>query len=494
MSFAATGYDARKDELKGGGRHHRGAAHGGKRVQAMRDRFIRPLLIPALLATLALAGCAGYRPEPLASRPHLAPSVAALDRTVPGATPGDPVTLPAGQDFTIDQIGLLAILNDPALADARGRLGLAKANVLSASVLPNPSVSLGFAALISGPGSTPSYAASLSQDIMALVTYRTRVAAAHDQYASVNASLLWQEWQVAQKARLLALSIHGANEEIRYRSHELSLLSRELGDVQKATAAGNLDLTAEAPLTAATATAETTLAGARLTRLKDWQSLDALLGLEPSVRFAIAPPALTPPPSDISPLIASLPERRPDLVALRLGYGASEANLREAVLMQFPAFAIGPSGGSDTSNVVSLGATATFDLPIFNRNQGGIAAAKATRSVLHAQYQAQLDQTEGTARALVARIRVLKVDYRQASTAAGAARRLARSAEQAYGQGNIDQRALADYQTTVLERELEAVGFETRLQADELALGIELGVGLPQTRLAVHPAPLHSAS
>lgn len=460
----------------------------------MRDRLIRPLLTPALLATLALAGCAGYRPEPLANRPHLAPSVAALDRTIPGGTPGDPVTLPPGQAFTIDQIGLLAILNDPTLADERGRLGVAKASMVSASLLPNPTVSLGFAALLSGPGSTPSYAASLSEDIMALVTYHTRVKAARDEYASVNASLLWQEWQVAQKARLLALSIHGDDAEIRYRRHELSLLTSELGDVRQATAAGNLDLTAEAPLTAATATAETSLASARLTRLKNWQQLDALLGLEPSVRFSIARPVLTPPPADLSPLIASLPERRPDLVALRLGYGASEARLREAVLLQFPSLALGPSYGSDTSNVKSLGPTATFDLPIFNRNQGGIAAAKATRSVLHAQYQAQLDQTEGTVRALVARIRVLKVDYRQASTAAGAARRLARSAEQAYGQGNIDQRALADYQTTVLERELEAVGFETRLQADELALGIELGVGLPQTRLAAHPTPSHSAS
>ncbi|MDE2459517.1 MAG: TolC family protein, partial [Rhodospirillales bacterium] len=292
-------------------------------------------------------------------------------------------------------------MNDPDLESERGQLDNARASLLSATILPNPQVSLGFAALLGGPGaSTPAYTASLSQDIMSLVTYRARVASARDSFKSVNASLLWQEWQVAQKARLLALTVYSDEQTIRYSKNELSLLTNELDGVQQQTATGNLDLTAQAPLTAAVASAQSALATAELTQLSDWQSLNALLGLEPGVRFPIAEPVVASPPADISTLVDSLPERRPDLIGLQLGYASSEASLREAILMQLPSLVFGPSYQQDTSDVKSLGPTATFDLPIFNRNQGGIAAAKATREQLYAEYQAQLDSSVSNIRAL----------------------------------------------------------------------------------------------
>lgn len=465
----------------------------------MTHRMFRPALVP--MFALVLAGCATYRAKPLSERPNLASNIVTLDRTIPAHAGVPAQTMPADQPLTIDQIGILAILNDPDLATERGKLDDARASLLTATILPNPQVSLGFAALLGGPAGAaaqgPSYSASLSEDIISLVTYHARVTAARDDFASVNASLLWQEWQVAQKARLLALTIYGDEKEISYRKHELSLLSGELDDVQQQTEAGNLDLTAEAPLTAAVASGQSTLATAELSRLNDWQDLDALLGLEPYVRFPIAEPVVMRPPSDLTELVASLPERRPDLVALQLGYGASEAKLREAVLMQFPSLVFGPAYGQDTSDVKSIGPTATFDLPIFDRNQGGIASAKATREELHADYQAQLDTAVGTAQALQKRIAVLRKDYHDSADAARAAAAVARNAEQAYGQGSIDQRSLVDYQTTVLERQLDATDFKTQLQSDELALGVELGIGLPNTRLAVHPippAPQHHAS
>ena len=454
----------------------------------MTYRMFRPALAPVL--ALVLAGCATYRAMPLSERPNLASSIADLDRTIPASAGVPARTMPADQPLTIDQIGVLAILNDPDLESERGQLDNARASLLSATILPNPQVSLGFAALLGGPGaSTPAYTASLSQDIMSLVTYRARVASARDSFKSVNASLLWQEWQVAQKARLLALTVYSDEQTIRYSKNELSLLTNELDGVQQQTATGNLDLTAQAPLTAAVASAQSALATAELTQLSDWQSLNALLGLEPGVRFPIAEPVVASPPADISTLVDSLPERRPDLIGLQLGYASSEASLREAILMQLPSLVFGPSYQQDTSDVKSLGPTATFDLPIFNRNQGGIAAAKATREQLYAEYQAQLDSSVSNIQALQQQIPVLKKDYQDAAQAITSASSDANSAEQAYSQGSIDQRSLVDYQTTVLQRELDAVNFKTQLQSDEVTLGAELGVGLPKTLLAEHPIP-----
>jgi outer membrane protein, heavy metal efflux system len=453
----------------------------------------------ALILAVALSGCAGYHAEPLGTHSNLASSVAALNRTVPSTNANQPaVILPATQAFSIDEIGLLAILNDPDLASEYGQVEQARAALITATTLPNPQLGLGFFALLGGPGSTPAYAVSLSQDITSLITYRPRAAAARAAFGSVNAQLLWQEWLVAQQARLLAVDIYGSDQEINIRTQELSVLTSELAQVHQAATAGNFDLSDEAPLSAAVAGAESELATAQLTRQQSWQSLDALLGLQPSVRFDILPPAVAAPPADMASLMASVPERRPDLLALQLGYAAADDQVRAAILAQFPGLSLGPAFGSDTSNVRSLGPQATIDLPIFDRNQGGVAGARATRDVLHAQYQAELDSTAGTVQSLGTNIATLESDLSRARIAATEAQRVLDQANRAYSKNSVDQRALADYQTTALERDLDVINFQSQLDADRLALEIELGLGLPQMRIApqpnADPAPTHKVS
>lgn len=447
----------------------------------------------SVAAFLLLTGCASYRAMPLPSDARLASSVAALHRTVPSLRPNDPaVTLPIAQAFSLDQVGLLALLNDPELAAQRGQLALAKATLLTSSLLPNPSLGLGFAALLGGPASSPAYTASLAENIRTLITYRARVAVARAEFGSINASLLWQQWQIAQQARLLAAQIYGYDRRIFYRQRELRLLRRELQEVHDAAAYGALDLTAEAPLLSAIASAEQSLASARLVQLKAWQDLDALLGLEPSVRFAIRAPELAQMPAHLESLIATLPVRRPDLVALRLGYQAQEERVRAAILGQFPSLSFGGRWASDTGGVRSAGPTVKMDLPIFNRNQGGIASTRATREVLYAQYQAALDRAEGTVQALGRRIAALREDLEKAKSESVSANQLAQAAEWAYARGDLDGRSLTDYQTAALARQLEIVNFQTRYNVDRLALGIELGIGLPTARIGTSPSMNHA--
>ena len=448
-----------------------------------------------LLLGLALAGCASYHELPLATSSHLAPNLASLDLTVPPLGPGDASRrIDIDSSLTVNQIGLIAILNDPAIAAERAQYGVASAALLTESLLPNPMLSFGFSSLLGGPGaSSPSYAASFTEDILALITYRPRVAAAKADLRSVNADLLWKEWQAAQQARVLALDIYADDRQIHYRQRELGLLSNELAQVRRATQAGNLDLTAESPLIASTAVAEGSLAAVRLTQLKAWHDLDALLGLEPWVRFPISRPELAPPPSDLDQLLSTLPERRPDLIALQFGYHAASERLRVAIIERFPAFSIGPNYTYDTSKVQSLGPAVNLTVPIFNRNQGGIFAGRATREVLYAQYQAELDSSEGTARSLVAEIAELREDLAGSLRAERTAAHLSGIARRAYQSSSIDQRSLADYETTVLERQLEVIDFQSQIDADELALDVELGLGLPRTRIApkMRIAPTH---
>ncbi|MDE2228786.1 MAG: TolC family protein [Alphaproteobacteria bacterium] len=444
-----------------------------------------------------LAGCSTYHPLPLPERPNLAPSIARLNLAVPSDKDAtDPVKLDVAKPLTPDQVGMLAVLNDPDLASQRGKIAAAKADVLAAKILPNPSVGLGYAYLVSAPPGAGAVAdaltASISQDIRSIIQYGPHVAAAEARFHQVGADALWAEWQVAQKARLLAIGINSEDREIALREHALALLTAEVKDVQRATAAGNLDLTAEAPLLAALAGAQRDLATLELQELKDWQELDSLLGLQPTARFAIAAPEPVKLPDSIDPLIVSLPTRRPDLVALKLGYDAAEADVRAAILGQFPAFSLGAAGGSDTSEVVSVGPQITFDLPIFDRNQAKIASTRATRLQLHAEYQSRLDDAEGTARSLLLRAKTAAANLERARKALASATAALDAAERAYHQGNLDQRSLSDYQSTALDRQVDVLDYEQALQEDSLALSVELGVGFPPTMIAPPDREIHS--
>lgn len=433
---------------------------------------------------LSLAGCATYQALPPPEHSNLKSGLAQLNLTVPsdGSSAVLKTINPEGP-LTPGEVGLVAVLNNPDLVSQPAQLDAARADLLSETLLPNPSVGLAYAFLLGGAATSNSLAASISQDIRSIVTYSSRVKAAKVRVGQVSASLLWQEWQVAQKGRLLAMSIYADQRELEVRSKELDLLNKEVSQVRTATAAGNLDVTAEAPLLAATASAESAIATTRMTLLKDWQSLDALIGLEPSVRFAIATPAPVKLPDDIDPLVKSLPVRRPDLVALRLGYEASQLDVRKAIVGQFPALSLGVAGGWDTSRVSSAGPTINMDLPIFNRNQGVIASTRATRLQLRADYQARLDEAVGTSKALLVRQQVTRVNLEKARTASQEASSLLDSALRAYEENNLRQRDLTDYQTTALERQLDVLGYERTLDETTLALSIELGTGFPKTML-----------
>jgi outer membrane protein, heavy metal efflux system len=433
-----------------------------------------------------IGGCALYHPLPLARGPDLARGLSALRTEVPAVRPGEPSRrIATDEPVAVDDVGLLAVLNDPGLRSEEAQVDVARANLLQSSLLPNPAASVSYGALLGGAGGfSPAWSAALTEDVRSILTYHTRVKSARFQSRQVNADLLWQEWQVAQKARLLALDLYYGEQSLQLSRQELDLLDHEARQVQAATEAGNLDLTTLAPLLTAKAAAEQAVAAVGLAQLQNWQALDALLGLDPQVRFAIAAPALEAPPADLTPLLADLPDRRPDLVALQLGYHSADADVRTAIIGQFPPLTLGGQWGQDTTNVRSAGPAATFDLPIFDRNQGQVAQARATRLLLHEQYQSRLDDAFGSVEGLDAQILRLTKDVRDASLAAEAAEKMSQSAQKAYAQGNMDQRSLADFETTALDRRIEALGLQRSLGETEIALTVELGLGLPQTRIA----------
>lgn len=421
---------------------------------------MRRVALPLLL----LAGaCQHYAPAPLAMRAPLVERAA------------------AGPPLDIDAVVRLALENDPDLKAARAKRGVADAALIQSGILPNPSLAGAFLPLVSGVGVAPAWSVGLSTDIKALVTYRSRQRAARDTAGQAAADLLWQEWQVAGQARQLAADLIATRRQKRSAEEAFRLLSARDRAMRTALAVGDVTLVTASPSFSAVQTARSTLdtIDQRLLQLR--HQLDALLGFAPDVELPLVPAVALPPfdPAAIRASLATLPQRRPDLLALRLGYAAQEESVRQAILTQFPDLVLGGSATSDSSKVVNVGPEATIGLPIFDRGQGAIATARATRAQLRAEYAARLATATGEVGAALAEMAQLERQLAVARAALPAARLAAEHAQAARGQSAIEEAAYVDLIANRFTREQDVMALETALMDRQIALQTLVGAGLP---------------
>ena len=439
-----------------------------------------------MAAGCLVTGCAGDHADPLGQRPALAQSVAALHRTRFGGA-----RIPADAPLTLDEVAVLAVQNSPDLRAARAQKGVAAAQVTQAGLLPDPTLGGSYDFLLLGPAVANAISASLTTNITALVTLSVRRRAAGEAALQVDANLVWQTWQTISRARTLAIDLVEQGRLLDSLRQTLDLLRGRVAASQLAVAQGNATLQALAPDIAALTSLQTQYDAAVLAQEQRWQSLDALLGLTPDVRPLLASDVRVPgiAPGAAAAMLASLPLRRPDLIALQLGYQAQEANLRAAILGQFPALTLGPDYGNDTSRVQSFGPAISVTLPLFNRNRGVIAIQRATRTQLREEYAARLAAASGGAAALRANIVLQEGQLAAARSGLGQARRLAAGAQAALRSGLIDELSYVQLVVTRLEKDRQVIGLEQQVLDERVALATLLGAGLPPVHLVAPPQP-----
>jgi len=430
----------------------------------------------------ALTGCITDRPQPLVPQPHLAFSIAALNRT----RPGEPL-IPENQPLTLDDVAVLAVSNSPDLRAVRAQRGLAQAQVLQAGLLPDPVLSGSYNVLIAGPAFANAIGATLTADVAALIALPARRRAARAAADQTDAAVLWQEWQTIARARTLVIDLVKQGQLLQSLERALDLLQQRAATSRQAVAEGNATLQSLAPDLAALTSLRTQYDAAVLAQEQRWQALDALLGLDPHVRPVLATDPHVPgiSPDAAATMLASLPARRPDLVALQFGYQSQEASVRVAILGQFPATTLGPNYGNDTSNVQSAGPAASVALPILNGNRGAVAIARATRDQLRAEYAARLAAAAGAAGALLANLALEERQLANALAGLGASQALADGAQEALRSGLLDELSYVQLVVTRLEKERQVIGLEQQVLDERTALATLLGAGLP--RLVVRP-------
>jgi outer membrane protein TolC len=449
-----------------------------KKIDGLNRDAVRRAVVAIGLSGL-LAGCAHYTALPLPHEAALAPSVAALP--APQAE-----TAPLG----VDQVVALALANNPDLQAIRAKHAMGLAGVRQAGLLPNPSLTGAFLPLLSGVGTVPAWNIGLSQNIRSLIVYSSKKRTAGFAARQVDADIVWQEWQVAGQARQLAADlIVGQRSRASYEAAWRLLRDRN-AKAEAALAAGNLTLVLVAPGRVALQTARSALDTLDQKLLSQRHQLNALLGLTADAALPLSDQAQLPPidPAAIRASLASLPDRRPDLLALRMGYAQADEQLRQAILSQFPDLVLGGGVASDNSKVINAGPNIAVPLPIFDRGQGSIALARATRAQLHADYTARLKAATGQVEAMLAEMDQLAQQLAVVRRDLPAARAAADRAAQAFGTSTLDERSYIDLLSNRYTKEQDVMTLELALLDRQIALQTLLGIGLPAVDVAPQEA------
>ena len=442
------------------------------------------VLVPCPWLAL-LAGCSIYHSKPLTSegveRELAIPSEKALQ--IAAIKIKHPILRPVRIDLrdgvSPDEAALLAVLLNPTLRADRDRKGLAAAQTVQAGVLPNPQISYGRDFVIGGntADTITAFGLSGSWDVTSLITLLPKMEAARANVRSVDLDVAWTEWQSAQAARLAAYRVAALEAQLAAAREADTALRQNVETLQRAVNTHDrtvLDLAA----------AQSTSQDAHLTTLNVEQELarqklelNRAMGLPAAATVRVQDVTL---PSELdvpaaSGLLAGLEDRRLDLLGLKQGYASEDANLRAAILAQFPKISLGFNRATDTSNVQTLGFGVTVDIPIFDRNQGNIATERATRQKLFDEYTDRVFQARADVVTALSDIRLLNLQIAAAERAVPALEKMLATAQAALAQGNADVISFYQARYDLILRRIEVIKLKQQLIEAHIALEIAAG-------------------
>jgi outer membrane protein TolC len=411
------------------------------------------------LAAALPAACARYRPAPISpeasaaaleSRSLADPRLAAFIAAA-GATP-------PGPDWDLGRLTLAALYFHPELDIARSELALAEADRRIAGAVPNPTVSfeeLSYDASQASP--SPFVVAPVVNFLIETFGKRAhrmaQAAALEDAAREDVATAAWTVrggvrdallmlWGTRMKQPLLQQALDDRDQLVSLLARRLALGAASAPDLALATIARDQ---AAADLRAAQA--GSAMARARLAAAIGLpaQALDGVsLDLDP-----IASPD-PPRPADAATLRRAALTSRDDVKAALDQYRAAEAGLALAVADQYPNITLTPGYIFDQGqNKYMLFPSA--ELPVFDQNQGPIAAARARRALAASRFIAVQQQILGAIDTATASYATATRTVLEAESLAAARRDQLRRTRDLFRLDQVDRPALIEAQLAGLD-------------------------------------------
>lgn len=426
---------------------------------------------------MLVAGCTSYHPVPL-NEQLPKDALASLLTSVPVETDKHlpPINLDDGLD--LQELASIAVYHSPLLKAQRTQLGVAKAQAFAAGLLPDPQ----FAVALDHPtnqtlGLVNALSLGLGYSLGGLITHGAKEDAAQAHLKGVRLDLLWQEWQVVNQVQMLAVDILTQQQQLKLLDDMISHYQQRYQRSTEALTQGNVTATT-------TGTDLTTLLDALSQQSQLRQSLsqskfqlNLLLGLPSDEQVPLSPlPYLSS--LDLTKVQAkrgSIAQHRPDLLALKAGYSSQEANVRAAVLGQFPNLSITLNRSRDTGNLKTSGVAIDMDLPFVDGNRGNIAVERATRAQLEKEYQLRLFEADNQIGQLLAQYQVLATQADSLAHYLPALSSLVNGSTNAFNRGDIDALTYLNMESTYTSKRLEALTINQQQWQIQIALQSLLG-------------------
>jgi outer membrane protein, heavy metal efflux system len=436
-----------------------------------------------ILAVLVLGACTLYRPLPLEDRAALplAELQVPAETLLPGGLRSHAFNPSDGLDAT--EVAMLAVVQGPELKVLRAQANVTRAQAFAAGLLPDPVIGVSQDRPDAGqPGASNAFTKGVSWDVASLVTYASRQTARRRSDEQVNLSLLWAEWQTIAESRLQFVRIQYGRELVARLGAESAALAPLAPHLTAALERGAITFDVATTGLSAASEAARQLTEARDALANREQDLRVLLGLPPAEGLRLVGNVDVPPidRAAADAALAALPQRRPDLRALSLGYAAEEARVRAAVLGQFPAVNFGVTRSQDNSGITSNGFALSVSLPLFDANRGAIHIEHASREQLHEEYAQRLL----TARAEVARLLSTQelLVAREAELAPYAATLATTMAHavQAYERGVMDWTVYLGLRQSALAAAVELISLRATLAEARIGLATLLSGDWPE--------------
>ncbi len=438
-----------------------------------------------VLFLFILEGCATYQPMPLSedgvNARLTAPKMeeVRIEAREIGHPRLKPIPFDDRDGLSPDEAAVLAVIAHPALRALRDQRGIASAQLMQAGILPNPQLSYSLALPSGGAtgGTNTAFGLGLGWEITSLISRPAQMDAAQTRMQSVNLDIAWQEWQIAQAARLSAYTAETLDQQAALLREVALRLDENRQLISKAVKMGQateLQLSAVASTYAQAHQRQMEVEGqARKAHLQ----LKQALGLPPETEIHLQP---VPMPEYFSVRPAVILEKelltwRLDLLALQQGYASQEAQVRSAILQQFPKISLGLAQARDNSNLYTLGFGLSIDLPIFDRNQGIIALQRATRQQLFDEYLNRIFESRADVARLVTEIQTTNTLIQAAAEALPPLEHLVATYRRAVQEGQAD--VLNYYAAWNSWTDQRVNILSLKLQGIELRIALELASG-----------------
>ncbi|MHB1661060.1 MAG: TolC family protein [bacterium] len=346
-------------------------------------KILRKSRYISFMFILLLAGCASYSPMPL-NKENLNKAFS-LDNIK--KDPALYYKVAFHKPLNLDELAKVAVLNNKALKTYRDSAGIANAQILKARTIPNPNMSLDAARPFMGniAGAYDPYDIIPSFNISFLFSRNANIKSATLQAEATRLEIAYKEWQTAEQTKLDAVKLLFLQDAVKNYNEKLYSYKKSYMLIKLLYNKGLSTVTALNMARANLQKAEFSFININKNIKGLKANLKTLLGLPLSyklnisnIKFKIKVPSETILNKDI--------KSRLDLEAFKIAYKAQEERLIASILSQFPKMSISTPFSSDNANIQTIGLGINISIPLFDRNQAGIAKETATRKQMFDDY------------------------------------------------------------------------------------------------------------